>query len=163
MSYITSLGNSALTEFRKKYLIDQLHVKDVRARWIHFVALHAEDTPNNLNQNDLGRMLTYGEEYVEMKEEEGDMIITWFVQPRKGLISPWSSEASSIARVCGLGSAVKRIERGRIIKIRLNEGFDEEYARNELHDRMTEDLSTTLPDLEVMFGEQYVSSRASPS
>ena len=162
MSYITSLGNSALTEFRRKYLIDHLHVKDVRARWVHFVALHDGDTPNDFNQNELAQMLTYGDDYVEPAEEEGENVTTWFVQPRKGSISPWSSQASSIAQACGLGSAVKRIERGRIVKIILDEGFDEEYAKKELHDRMTEDLSTTLPDLEAMFGEQYVSLRLSP-
>ena len=156
MSYITFLGKSALTEFRRKSLIDQLHVIDIRARWVHFVSLHAGDTAVDLNRDYLDQILAYGEEYVEVEEDNGKNVSTWFIQPRKGSISPWSSEASSIAQACGLGGVVKRIERGRIVKLWLDEDFDEGKAKKELHDRMTEDLGTTMPDLEAMFGEQYV-------
>lgn len=152
MSYITCLGSSALSDFRRRNLCNQLHVKDVRARWVHFVALHGGDTPNDYNQNDLNQMLTYGDEYPE-EDEDGKNTTTWFVQPRKGTISPWSSKATSIAEVCGFGKVVKRIERGTIIKITSEEDFDVEEAKKELHDTMTQDLSTNMPDLETMFGE----------
>ena len=36
------------------------------------------------------------------------------VLPRTGTISPWSSKASDIARICGLDGVVKRVERGVI-------------------------------------------------
>lgn len=97
-------------------------------------------------------MLTYGDEYPE-EDEDGKNTTTWFVQPRKGTISPWSSKATSIAEVCGFGKVVKRIERGTIIKITSEEDFDVEEAKKELHDTMTQDLSTNMPDLETMFGE----------
>lgn len=151
-----------MTEFRRKDLIDLLQVKHVRARWVHFVVLHARDNLKDFNQDELDHMLNYGEEYVEV-EEKGENVITWFIQPRIGLISPWSSEATSISQACGLEGDVKRIERGRIVKIRADGDFDETRAKNELHDRMIEDISTSMPDLEAMFGEQYVSIRAPPS
>lgn len=154
MSYITYLGSSALSDFRRRAIAGQLHVKDVRARWVHFVALHSDDASKDYNQNDLNEMLTYGDEYLEGEEdEEGGNTTIWFVQPRKGTISPWSSKATSIAEVCGFGNVVKRIERGTIFKITSDKDFDVEKAKKELHDTMTQDLSTSMPDLEVMFGE----------
>ena len=153
MSYITCLGSSALSDFRRRALASQLHVKDVRARWVHFVALHADDTPHDYNQNDLNEMLNYGDEYLEEEYEDARNTTTWFVQPRRGTISPWSSKATSIAEVCGFGNVVKRIERGTIFYIVSDEDFDVEKAKKELHDTMTQELSTNMPDLEIMFGE----------
>ena len=157
MSYLTFLGASSLSKFRRAGLIRKLQVNDVRAQWIHFVALHDDGKAQEYDQKDLEEMLRYGEEYIESNENEDD-ITTWFVQPRRGTISPWSSKATSIAEACGLGYRVKRIERGIIIKIRSEGDFDEQKAKKELYDEMTQDLSTTMPDLEVMFGEQYVCS-----
>ena len=154
MSYITCLGSSALSDFRRRALASQLHVKDVRARWVHFVALYGGDNLNDLAQNDLNQMLTYGDEYLEEdREEDESNVTTWFIQPRKGTISPWSSKATSIAQVCGFGNVVKRIERGTIVKITSNDEFDAEKAKKELHDTMTQELSMHMPDLELMFGE----------
>lgn len=153
MSYITCLGSSALSDFRRRALANQLHVKDVRARWVHFVALHDSGTPTDYNQNDLNQLLTYGDEYLEEEEADEDNTTTWFVQPRKGTLSPWSSKATSIAQVCGFGNSVKRIERGTIFKIISDEDFDVEKAKKELHDKMTQDLSINMPNLETMFGE----------
>ena len=39
-----------------------------------------------------------------------------YVVPRIGTVSPWSSKATDIARVCGL-SALQRLERGRMIEL----------------------------------------------
>lgn len=153
MSYITCLGSSALSDFRRKALASQLQVKDVRARWVHFVALRGGDIPSDYNQNDLNEMLTYGDKYIEAEDEDANNTTTWFVQPRKGTISPWSSKATSIAEVCGFGNVVKRIERGTIFKITSVQTFDMEKAKKEVHDKMTQDLSTNMPDLETMFGE----------
>lgn len=154
MSYITYLGSSALSDFRRRALAGQLHVKDVRAQWVHFVALHGDDAAKDYSQEDLNELLTYGDEYLEDEEEYGENTTTWFVQPRKGTISPWSSKATSIAEVCGFGHIVKRIERGTIFKITSDEDFDVEKAKKQLYDKMTQDLSTSMPDLETMFGER---------
>jgi phosphoribosylformylglycinamidine synthase len=77
----------------------------------------------------------------------------YHVTPRN--ISPWSSKATSIAQVCGLKSQVHRIERGRAILVNFSEPFpgDEIPFRDIIYDRMTENISTTEPDLQQMFGE----------
>lgn len=61
-----------------------------------------------------------------------------YVVPRLGTVSPWSSKATDIARVCGL-AAVERIERGRAY---LFDGVGElpPALWGELHDPMTESV-----------------------
>ena len=43
--------------------------------------------------------------------------------PRAGTISPWSSKATDIARVCGL-TAVRRIERGIRYELQLSQELE---------------------------------------
>src|SRR5256885_14987296 len=62
------------------------------------------------------------------------------VVPRSGTISPWSSKATDIARVCGL-AGVRRIERGIEYRVRATRPLgSERLARLApvLIDRMTE-------------------------
>lgn len=66
------------------------------------------------------------------------------VIPRPGTISPWSSKATNIAQVCGLGDDVNRIERGIdfIFQVRKSFPFDE-YLKSGVfldyvYDRMTQ-------------------------
>ena len=151
MSYITLKGSSALSGFRRTGLLRKLSVKQIQAQWIHYVAFHSDDGPSNSIKNNLEALLTYGDKYVEEDENEENPL-TWFVQPRRGTISPWSSQATSIAEVCGLTS-IKRIERGMMIKIWSDGPFDNEKAKKELHDSMTQDLTTAIPSLETMFEE----------
>ena len=74
----------------------------------------------------------------------------FFVTPRKGTISPWSSKATDIFRNCGLAT-VNRVERG--IRFRVLSGTSElsvedlRAALSLLHDRMTEGVYLTLDDL----------------
>ena len=151
MSYTTLRGSSALLDFRRKVLLKKLNINQVQAQWIHYVAFHGDDGPPNSVKNDLEAILTYGDEYVE-EDKNGENTTTWFVQPRQGTISPWSSKATSIAEVCGL-TCIHRIERGTMIKIWPDGQFDNEKAKKELHDPMTQDLTTTIPSLEAMFEE----------
>jgi phosphoribosylformylglycinamidine synthase len=67
---------------------------------------------------------------------------TFFVSPRKGTISPWSSKATDIFRNCGL-AAVKRVERA----VRFDVPALDAAARGTLFDRMTEGLYEHLDDL----------------
>ena len=74
----------------------------------------------------------------------------FFVTPRKGTISPWSSKATDIFRNCGLAS-VARVERG--IHFRLAVAGRElsvealRPALAVLHDRMTEGVYPNVDDL----------------
>ena len=74
----------------------------------------------------------------------------FFVTPRKGTISPWSSKATDIFQNCGL-AAVKRVERG----VHFHVSFADRELGIEalqpvlsiLHDRMTEGVYANLDDL----------------
>ena len=59
----------------------------------------------------------------------------------------------SIALVCGLGSIVRRIERGIVFKLVCKEPYNKNLAASLLHDRMTQTLSHNTPNLELMFAQ----------
>jgi phosphoribosylformylglycinamidine synthase len=78
------------------------------------------------------------------------------VLPRPGTISPWSSKASDIARVCGL-EGVRRIERGVRYTLALQAGSAS--ARRAqltelLYDRMIEAVYEDLDSAAQLFAEQ---------
>ncbi len=77
----------------------------------------------------------------------------FFVTPRKGTISPWSSKATDILHNCGL-TMVQRVERAVFFTLRDAEGrlldlADVQPAADLLHDRMTEGLYADISDLFV--------------
>ena len=82
----------------------------------------------------------------------GDTAVSggFFVTPRKGTISPWSSKATDIFQNCGL-SAVKRVERGIHFSVSFADkelGIDALLpVLSILHDRMTEGVYADLDDL----------------
>ncbi|MGB0409204.1 MAG: phosphoribosylformylglycinamidine synthase [Opitutales bacterium] len=74
----------------------------------------------------------------------------FFVTPRKGTISPWSSKATDIFHNCAL-SAVARVERGIHYRLITGEGLvlgieDLGLACLALHDRMTEAVYDDVAD-----------------
>jgi phosphoribosylformylglycinamidine synthase len=73
----------------------------------------------------------------------------FYVTPRKGTISPWSSKATDIFNNCGIAS-VKRVERGVHFCISVDgKHVSIETLRpvlNALHDRMTEGVYVDLSD-----------------
>jgi phosphoribosylformylglycinamidine synthase len=76
-------------------------------------------------------------------EEQGQDVRLFWVSPRTGTISPWSSKATSIAHVCGLEGFVSRIERGLAFAIAFEGDLgDLKDGKIEfgdlLHDRMTQ-------------------------
>ena len=68
---------------------------------------------------------------------------TFFVTPRKGTISPWSSKATDIFRNCGLKS-IARVERGIRFEVS-RELSPKSYAA--LYDKMTEGVYRSIVDL----------------
>ena len=154
--YLTCFGSSALSEFRRRLLADRLGVDDVRARYVHYVALHGKGSNGeapNYNRQALDQLLSYGEQSLEEGAADEDSITTLFVTPRVSTISPWSSKATSVAQVCGFGNAIRRVERGTMFTIISKKEFSTDKAARLLHDQMTETISTHVPDLEAMFAE----------
>ncbi|PVZ98545.1 hypothetical protein BB558_001729 [Smittium angustum] len=85
-----------------------------------------------------------------------------FVVPRSGTISPWSSKATEIMNICGLGDYVLQIERGICYEFELSdksiiEQIDSKTLTNIsnlLFDPMTEQVYTSIPPYSKVFGKE---------
>ena len=73
-----------MSYFRRQRLIDHLGVTDLRARYIHYVALHGakdKETPN-YSQEVLDQLLAYGDQTVDDGSDKDTKTVTLFVTPR---------------------------------------------------------------------------------
>lgn len=143
-------GSSALSPFRQKKLLRSLQqadpsIKAVSATFVHLVDQTAELTKSELNQ--LEKLLSYGEN--TSKKPSGDLL---FVTPRIGTISPWSSKATEIVRGSGL-EKVSRVERGIAYYIQSDYSIDVQVVSELLHDRMTEQVLTSIDTASALFTE----------
>lgn len=162
--YLTCMGASALSAFRRQRLANRIEAVDVHAKYVHYVALRFDamdksSTPRaqglqvDYNKETLDYLLGYGEFSDETKAAPGQVCLTFFVSPRIGTISPWSSQATGIAHVCGLGRTIRRIERGTMFTVIFNHNPLTLDFTTHLYDPMTELLGTGLPKLTDMFAE----------
>lgn len=149
-------GPRALSDFRRAALAKKIGAFDIRASIVHYVALKEKATPED--QSALEGLLL-GEDFENgadgQPKASNDKQVTYYISPRTGTISPWSSKATNIAHVCGYQEIVKRVERSSVVTIALRgepPAFPPPFA-NELYDRMIEDLSPDPPDLHAMFAE----------
>ena len=162
--WISLAGSSAFSSFRAANLQRLLGVEAVRAVWLHYVEVD-EGIPDE-SQETLRQLLDYGDAQLDVDDECYQELLAavagpgspsssprtqvFYVTPRPGTISPWSSKATSIAVVSGLGSEVKRIERGMVIAVK---GLPERSREHDmsfadvLHDRMTQ-VSACFDDLD---------------
>jgi phosphoribosylformylglycinamidine synthase len=132
-------GAAALSSFRLDKLLATLQARDSRvravaARFLHLVELAAP--LDEAQRRTLESLLTYGPS-LDSGAMRGRLVL---VVPRPGTISPWSSKATDIAHVCGLGT-VGRIERGVAYHLDIDGELDEEQLlalATPLYDRMTE-------------------------
>ncbi|OMH82563.1 putative phosphoribosylformylglycinamidine synthase [Zancudomyces culisetae] len=88
--------------------------------------------------------------------QEGKEVLV--VKPRKGTISPWSSKATDIMILCGVGNLCAQVERGISYEFTLFPGkgkFTTEEVRNiekQMYDEMTESIYWKIPSYEQVFG-----------
>ncbi|KAL1597040.1 phosphoribosylformylglycinamidine synthase [Paraconiothyrium brasiliense] len=167
--YLVLPGSLAFSDFRLKRLAQAIGAKEVRALWVHYVNPTKELSGEELKT--LEQILHYGE-YPESTDRLsqalihsiqtptaapniGDDTALFYICPRPGTISPWSSLATMIARTCTLDHAVKRIERGMVLAATFETPLtaDEIPNADSLHDRMTQTISRTTPNLDLLFGE----------
>ncbi len=148
-------GAPALSGFRLDKLLAAVQarhdgVKSLRAHFVHFAKVRR---PLNLEESAvLNALLTYGPrsgaDFAARSGAGSGMVV---VIPRPGTISPWSSKATDIAHVCGLGM-VDRIERGIAYELA---GVTDKVVLSALaallHDRMTEAAVPTLEAAECLF------------
>jgi phosphoribosylformylglycinamidine synthase len=155
-------GGAALSEFRRRRLLAALQadddaVADLRAWHVHFVL-----SPEPLTPDTRRRVEALLDDGLPVPAEPEGATVLWTV-PRLGTVSPWSSKATDIAKVCGL-DAVSRIERGTAYALTFRKGLggllgglvgakpagpdaarlDALAAR--LHDRMTESVVRPAAD-----------------
>jgi phosphoribosylformylglycinamidine synthase len=121
-------------------------VTGLSASFAHFVDVDGALLPDD--RAVLHRLLTYGPR-VPTTREAGGPERRLLVVPRLGTISPWSSKATDIARICGLVQ-VRRIERGIWYTVK-GVVSDEAGLLRALHDRMTESVLTSSPETAGMF------------
>jgi len=140
-------GQSAYSEFRMTALLERVQkvapgsgVTGVTARFVFFLE-PTRAIPDETMRHALALLGAEG----PFKPGDG-----FFVTPRKGTISPWSSKATDIFRNCGL-DAIRRVERGIHFTIKAGSrvlgAAAVQPALTILHDRMTEGVYEDVSDL----------------
>ncbi len=123
-----------------------LRVANIRLDAVYFALLRDASVPLSGEMRE--RMFALLDAVSEMEPvAEGGFFIT----PRKGTRSPWSSKATDIFQHCGV-TAVSRVERGWWCRIERDDGTlapvgDLKDVLSLFHDRMTEGVYTSVPDL----------------
>ncbi|RDV24419.1 phosphoribosylformylglycinamidine synthase [Alteromonas aestuariivivens] len=145
-------GAPALSDFRQTKLIHQLGQSGVKVKAIYAEYVHLVEANSELDESarqTLDKLLTYGPKK-HSQQPEGRL---FFVTPRAGTISPWSSKATDIAHNCGL-QTIERIERGCAYYVELDTPWNEQTeaeVKAALHDRMTEQVFDELDQAHVLF------------
>ncbi|MDT8375560.1 MAG: phosphoribosylformylglycinamidine synthase [Mariprofundaceae bacterium] len=156
---ITLQGASALSGFRKQKLLDRvvaqgIKVHDIDARFIYMAEVDGAWSGSD------GEKLTkiLGDAPTPLVAEASDDL--FLVTPRVGTISPWSSKATDIARLCGLACLV-RIERA--VAYRIGGVTTDAHALigSLLCDRMTESVLQSTDELEKLFAHHQPKPLAS--
>ena len=142
-------GQKAFSEFRLASLLMGINaefpnpgISMIEADFVYFLD---QESLSKEELESIKVLLDSPGEFKGLKEGE------FFVTPRKGTISPWSTKATDIFHNCGFNS-VKRVERGVRYNLVPKTGKvlspDEEKLLLPLfHDRMTEGVYTDVSDL----------------
>ncbi|MFP4695268.1 phosphoribosylformylglycinamidine synthase [Thiohalospira sp.] len=145
---LTRLGNPALPDHEHRRLFSALQavIPDLRglgARHVYFADF--EVTPGEAAVQRLDALVA-DEPGGGTADEVGTALL---VTPRPGTISPWSTRATEIARLCGLHN-LRRLERGRLFWLERASGeLDDPMVAavaGLLHDRMMEVIEPWDPD-----------------
>ena len=144
------LGNPALLPHEHQRLRERLEaalpdLREVSARYVYFADFETRPDAATVERLDA---LVADEPGGEPGPERGEALL---VTPRPGTVSPWSSRATEIARLCGI-PGLRRLERGRIIWIERAGGAaldDHAWAvvAARLHDPMVEVVEAYDPDV----------------
>ncbi|CAI5755545.1 unnamed protein product [Candida verbasci] len=147
-------GPKALSSFRVQNLLSELGIEaEIANQYTHYVSLKKQLNEKQLKL--LKILLTYdayddsdiSQELVKASLGETPKGKLIQILPRPGTISPWSSKATDISNICGLGEYVERIERGLSLLIKTDKEIPPEKLS--VFDRMTQSIYThpTYEDL----------------
>ncbi len=142
-------GQKALSPFRRERLemrLRQVHpaIRLVDGWFVYWVKPEAGQTPDIAT---LGRILQAGTD----KAGQAAGVVSRFVSPRIGTLSPWASKATELLQ--GAGLPVERVERGVRLDIA---GWPSDAASAKalsarLHDAMTQSLLVDADAAEALF------------
>lgn len=144
-------GSRAYTPFRLQQLFCDLQrlqptIRSLTADYGYFV-----ECDGDLNESDIIALQTLLPESIATELPLFRPHETFFVVPRLGTISPWSSKATDIAHNCEL-KKIKRIERGiyyHIVGIEQLEQF--QLVISAVYDPLTESVITSHQELHHLF------------
>ncbi len=140
-------GVSALSDFRKKALLEALQaaepsIQDVSAEYLHFVD---GEKLTRQEHTQLEKLLTYDSPFTG-EESQNVFIVT----PRIGTISSWSTKATDIVHNAGL-KKINRVERGIAYYIQSTRKIRLEFIADIIHDKMTENVLVDIGLAEKLF------------
>ncbi len=148
-------GESALSEFRHDKLRAAMAGADIGvdridSHWLHIAEVdESQQAWTRQDSELLGELLGHAPEAFEADASDDLFVVT----PRIGTISPWSSKATDIARLCGL-ERLNRLERGVVYRLHGLRAEQRERAAALLHDRMTESVHADASGLNRLFDHQ---------
>jgi len=168
------VGPSVYSESRLEALQKQVqtlipHIASLDAIFIHLVLTPSANAERTLSSDEtqykktLDSILAYGDDVArpETRQTCGSTAKNGiYVLPRPGSISPWSSKATDIARMCHLGDYVQRLERGVYFHATLSNGSplsedDWKHISYFLYDRMTQIIQPNPPvESDIVFAAQ---------
>ena len=169
MKPILLLGAEAFSPFRMDALktamgrlVPGMEWVDLRARWVYVIEAEDENGVPPESMERAAALLTEGRGQRTGGREDTSALnpqpstlnpLRFYVSPRKGTISPWSTKATDIFRNCGV-KGVKRVERAIRFSVcssgasAFPTSFEEiKPALPALFDRMTEGVYLSLDDL----------------
>ena len=167
-------GSSALTPSRRTTILKAFQATLPVVTAVDAVHLHlvngssgpAEETLGSSSTPErkiLDALLAYGDndQSTEMRtflasglKSTSAGTLALYILPRPGTISPWSSKATDIAKICRLGSLISRLERGTLYLISSSAPLslpDLLPLLHLIHDRMTQLVHVSIPDSSSIF------------
>jgi phosphoribosylformylglycinamidine synthase len=161
-------GSSCLSTSKRDALINAIQCRcssivSLDAIYVHFIKCTSSATESLLSDENssfrksLKQLLQYGEgTALHVASRLLNKRNNVYVFPRPGSISPWSSKATDISRICNLGDYVERIERGVVFLFALGEGrvltqSNLDSFSQLLHDRMTQVVQFSCPEENIIF------------
>ncbi len=147
-------GATALSASARQKLIERIRasgpaLRSLDAVFVHFVQCH--EALDAAEREVLEQILSYGPRS-KTKSEAAPSAQSLIVVPRIGTLSPWSSKATEIARICGL-SKVQRLERGIVYSLEGEFSDVHKEVAPLLHDRMTQTVLQRIDEAEALFRE----------
>lgn len=153
MKPIILVGRDAFSQFRINALLQRLksaaphlHISSIVARYVYFLQLEHKSKGDKIIADVLPRICAL----LDAKHKISECGV-FFVIPRKGTISPWSSKATDIFHNCGM-KFIKRVERGICYQVYSHVHRKIPYERLQFvldlfHDRMIEGVYLDVSDI----------------